>query len=346
MRSPLLSVFLISVAFVAFASSNVSIANTGVVTNSFGGFGKWFDYVVVIMMENHSINFTYDNGAHSCLGNCTYFTSLANAYGLAEGLTNNGITGGSIGDYIAITSGFGNIGPNCNANPVTTPGCLLSITNIVDRLEAAHLTWKVYEDGYPISSGCYNDFQSTPNHYGPNHNPFLYYSDIQNNATRCNRIVNANTVITNQTNACGTVVNNDDLFVNDLQSISTSSNYMFLTPNDVDDIHDCNNVDAGNAWLNLLVPQILSSTLFSNRRAALFITFDEPDCTFSGCPSAARQIYSVWASPQTTPVTKLAFKNSVVYTLFSSLKTVENNWGLPPMTSTDMNSNDMHEFFP
>jgi hypothetical protein len=61
--------------------------------------GQWFDYVLTIMLENHSINFTYYNGGsiNSCLGNCTYFTSLANTNGLAEGLTNAGVNASAAG---------------------------------------------------------------------------------------------------------------------------------------------------------------------------------------------------------------------------------------------------------
>jgi hypothetical protein len=91
--------------------------------------GKWFDYVVIIMLENHSINDTYYNGmgTNPCIGNCTYFTSLANTYGLAEGYTIDSIQSGSVGDYIAITSGIGTAPNSCNSgpNPPNTNGCPL-----------------------------------------------------------------------------------------------------------------------------------------------------------------------------------------------------------------------------
>ena len=176
-------------------------------------------------------------------------------------------------------------------------------------------------EGYPISSGCADDFTSPPNNYGPNHNPFVYYSDIQNNTARCSRIVNANSQVVNQTRASDksicwpSLVNNDDLFLNDLNSVTDASNYMFLTANTADDFHDCNDVSLGNAWMQNMIPQILSSTLFGTKRAALFITFDEPDCTFkvtgspNNCPPHARQLYTVWASNPTTPTTRQLFKS-------------------------------------
>ncbi len=360
MRTSLFPILLVTIILVSstVASSNLSIGNSGFVSN---GGGRWFDYVVVIMLENHSINDTYgvsnpfwNNTSTTCLGNCDYLTLFANQNGLAEGYTNTGVAGGSQGDYIAITSGYGN--SNCNGAAV--PSCWLDIPNIVDSLETAHLTWKAYMEGYPISSGCADDFTSPPNNYGPNHNPFVYYSDIQNNTARCSRIVNANSQVVNQTRASDksicwpSLVNNDDLFLNDLNSVTDASNYMFLTANTADDFHDCNDVSLGNAWMQNMIPQILSSTLFGTKRAALFITFDEPDCTFkvtgspNNCPPHARQLYTVWASNPTTPTTRQLFKSVNTYTHYSALRTIEDNWGLPPLVpANDGSANNMQEFF-
>jgi len=367
MRTPLSSILLVAVILVSttLASSSLSVNNSGAVSNSYGGFGKWFDYVVVIMMENHSLNFTYgvsnsswNSTSRSCLGNCTYYTSLADANGLAKDYTNFPVQGGSAGNYVAITSGDGSLGSTCNNGP--TGACKLNESNIVDSLENKHLTWKGYVEGCPtgcggISTGCANIIGGTggPNWYSPNHNPFIYYSNIQNNVTRCSHIVSANSLNlqptdpTTTTNHCWPItIDKDDLFINDLNSANsaTASNYMFLTPNAIDDNHDCNDVSVGNAWLQQLVPQILNSTLFKTRRAALFITFDEPYCTYSGCPNAIQQMYSIWASNPTNPTTIAQHKSNVPYTHFSQLKTVEDNWSLPPLRQGDGNSNNMAEF--
>ncbi len=318
--------------------------------------GQWFDYVVLITLENHSINNTYYNGIgpNPCLGDCTYFTSMANANGLAENYANTGVMAGSIGDYIAITSGYGNTSSSSNSGP-NTSGCpLLQLPNIVDSLDSAHLTWKAYMEGYPIASGCYNTSSGFPGYYAPEHNPFIYYSDVQNNITRCSRIVAANSANVQpdiKKPRCSPIpVNDDDLFLNDLSSIETASNYMFLVPNTIDDIHDCNDVSVGNAWLQQLIPQIMNSYLFTTQRAALFITFDEPDCTFIGCPPAARQLYTVWASNSTSlqPTTQTRFKSTIAYTHFSQLKTIEDNWHLPylvPSTDGSSDTRNMQEFF-
>jgi acid phosphatase len=326
----------------ALASTSLRTNNSGFVTGPFSG--KWFDYIVVIMMENHSINNTYDNGRHSCFGNCTYYTSLANSNGLAEEYTADGVMGGSAGDYIAITSGYGNLSQPCNNGPFASGCQLLQIPNIVDRLESAHLSWKAYMEDYPPSTSCNNGFTGN---YEPNHNPFIYYADIQNNATRCSRIVSANSQVVSQSICWPTGLPRDDALINDLNSVSTAPNYMFLTPNRVDDNHDCDDVSVGNAWLNLVIPQILGSAVFTTKRAALFITFDEQGCTSGTCPTpVAPELYSVWASNSATPTTKLGFKSINPYTHYNPLRTIEDNWNLPPLiASTDGSARNMQEFF-
>ena len=125
---------------------------------------------------------------------------------------------------------------------------------------------------------------------------------------------------------------------------------MFLTPNLIDDAHSCDDVSAGNAWLKQTIPQILGSTLFKTKRAALFITFDEPGCTDPAgqtpCPSGASpDLYSVWASNPSNPTTKIGFKSTQSYTLYSPLKAVESNWNLASFNANDGSASNMAEFF-
>ena len=356
MRTPFSSVLFVIVILVSstLASTNLSISNSGSVAAPL--VGKWFDYVVVIMMENHSINNTYgisvlpnswNSNSKTCLGNCTFFDSLANSNALAEGYTDGHIMGASLGDYIGITSGYNKTAQGCNSNPPGSSGCaLLQIPNIVDRLETARLSWKAYMEGYPISSGCYNNDVGNQNNYAFSHNPFIFYADIQTNATRCSHIVNANSQTLSQAGCWPSAIPNDNLFLNDLSSPSTASNYMFLTPNTVDDVHDCNDISLGNKWLNEMVPQILDSAVFKTKRAALFITFDEDPCTVGGCPSTGPQMYTVWASNSANPTTKVGFTSVISYTHFNALRTVEDNWNLPPfIASTDGSAGNMQEFF-
>jgi Phosphoesterase family len=327
-----------------FASSTTNVNSTGTILASSSG--RFFDYVVIIMLENHGINTTYGN---ACLGNCSFFNSFANTNGLAEQYDAGGVSG-SLGDYIAITSGDGSV--VCNSAPSGSCGPYNDV-NIVDRIEKNHLTWKAYMEDYPGSGtgsgfstgGCFISSSSGSGHYASIHNPFVYYQDIVNSTRRCSRIVPANSVIPTQT-VCGTSTNpgtveTDDLLLKDLNSVANVANYSFLTPNTFDDLHDCGDVSQGNHYLELMVPQILNSTLFKTKRAALFVTFDEVD-PFAG---AARDMYTVWASNGPS-LTKAAYKSTVQYNHYYALRTVLDNWRLSSLNSTTAGlTYNMGEFF-
>ena len=183
--------------------------------------------------------------------------------------------------------------------------------------------------------------------YSSIHNPFIYYQDIVSSRQRCSRIVTANNSVPGQT-PCGTgsppgPVETDDVLLNDLSSVSTASNYNFLTPNSIDDLHDCpsGDVSLGNHYLQVMVPKILNSAVFKTQRAGLLITFDEVD-PFVG---NAHEQYTVWASFSSS-ITKSALKTNVQYDHLYALRTVEDNFGLAPMNTTDAGlTYDMSEFF-
>jgi phospholipase C len=333
------------------------VTNSGFVTGPFSG--KWFDYVVVIMMENHGINNTYGISIApnnpsiwnrtNCTGNCTYFDSFANSNGLAEEFTIDGIQSPSLGSYIAITSGFGNTPGNCNnVSPGGSSCPLLQNLTIVDRLEKAGLSWKAYMEGNPLLSGCANNDAGAPLYYHVNHNPFIYYANIQNSTARCSHIVRANSNPASQNGCWPSTVQNDTVLINDLNHPLTMANYSFLTPNTVDDAHDCNDISVANAWANLNIPQILNSAVFKTKRAALFIAFDEDGCTFSipACPASPNgEFYAVWASNPANPTTKSGLKSNNPHTFYDPLRTIEDNWRLQPLIpSTDGSSSGMREF--
>jgi len=200
------------------------------------------------------------------------------------------------------------------------------------------------------SGGCFMGATSSSGHYEAIHNPFIYYQDIINNTSRCSRITPANAAIPTQS-PCGTKTNpgtveTDELFLNQLNNVATAANYTFLTPNTIDDLHDCStgDVSLGNHYLQLLVPQILNSALFTQKRAALFITFDEPAPFIGSSPNNAPYMYTIWASNGGS-ITNSAYVSTQPYNHISALRTVEDNWGFSYLTSNEANFNNMTEFF-
>src|SRR3989454_1103144 len=274
--------------------------------------GAFFDYVVIILMENHAIC----DILTSCGGAGPYETSLANAYGLATEYVD--CTHPSLPNYLCLTGGstFGCTGYDGGPHSNNCTNLAWRSPNIVDRLGAANLSWKAYMENMP--SNCYG---SNNGSYVVRHDPFVYYSDIASNTTQCARVIPAGI--------------GDDALLDDLALTSNASNYMWLSPNICNDMHNCN-VTTGDAYLANLVPQILNSTVFTTQRAALFITFDE-DSKGKGAPA----MYSVWDGP----TVKTSYASSIDYNHSSLLATIEANWNLPPLTANDSGAANMSEFF-
>jgi acid phosphatase len=277
----------------------------------------------VILMENHGYGDIYGTAtfmtqhadANASLQNYSAIDhpSEPNYLSLFCGLAgdcNNG--GGATGGCM---TGGGDSTSDCSSQP--GGACSMGAThNLVDLLEGAGLTWQAWNENAAmpcdISAG------------NVRHVPFLYFDDITNNATRCSRVT---------TSTPGT----DQELVAALGSTTTASNFMWLTPDDDHDMHN-NSVASGDAYLGVLVPQILGSQVFKTQKAALFIVFDEG----SGSATYPNDLlYAVWAGP----AVKTSFVSSAAYSHYSFLATIEANWGLPSLTANDQAAAPMTEAF-
>src|SRR5205807_2477192 len=111
-------------------------------------------------------------------------------------------------------------------------------------------------------------------------NPFIYYTKIAGNSTRCaSHVVPANS---------GSKGLPDNDLVMALNSTLVASNYMWLTPNLCDNMHNCS-IFRGDNYLSNLVPLILNSYIFKTQKAALLITFDEGSGAYP-----ADYVYTIW----------------------------------------------------
>jgi chitodextrinase len=298
--------------------------------------GTYFDYVVIIIMENHSLCSVVGNITTGCKSStiAPYETKLAQDYTLATHYT--ALAHPSLPNYISLAGGSTfNVTSNCS--PTTNPCgsdhlcCPISATNIVDRLEQSGLTWKAYAEDYPGKSGC----------YATNQLPFNYFQDIYTNMARCARLVNATSV------RAGTSLGNPDIFLNDLGSTATASNFMWLSPTSCDQWHHLCSAgpSQGEIYLSSVVPRILSSMVFTTQRAALFIVYDEGTNTSPGagtCPIGSGDcVYAVWAGPRV----KQGYMCGASYSHYSFLSTLEWNWGLDNLTSNDGSARPMNELF-
>jgi hypothetical protein len=306
LRAAAVVILVLSLSFVAPVSPRAALSLSG---------GAYFDYVVVIVMENHNLC----DILTSCGGSATYLTNLASTFGLALQDRYCHVNP-SLPNYLCLTGGtdFSCGGYDGNPNSNACTGQAWIATNIVDRLENATLTWKAYMEDMP--SSCFGA-NSADGKYVVRHNPFVYYRNIATNPTRCARVVPSGVV--------------GQALLDDLTSTTTASNFMWLTPNNCNNMHDGGSncgIGHGDTYLSGLVPQILNSTLFRTQRAALFVTFDE---------GYGQPIYTVWAGP----AAKAAYASSIAYDHYSLLATIEANWNLAPLTANDRNAGRMAEFF-
>ena len=204
------------------------------------------------------------------------------------------ITHPSLPNYLALTSGstLGFSGSDCG-------DCSVSHRNLVDELEAAGISWKVYAEDMP--STCFA--QASAGSYVRRHNPFLYYRDVATDPKRCQSVVPA-TMLTH------------DLAAHTLPRL------VWLVPNICHDMHSCG-VYTGDVYLRSIVPRLLSEL---GPSGILFITFDEGDTT-QGCCGVARggHIVTVVAGPGARP----GVRSMTPYDHYSLLRTIEDLWGLP-----------------
>lgn len=284
--------------------------------------GRAFNYLVVIVLENH--------GLGDILGSSSapFMNQLASTYGIALNYT--AVNHPSLPNYLALLSGqefYSWSAGDCGPAPSCSAG---AASNIVDSLESKGLSWKAYMEDYPSSCGSQCSpggcFLGDSGSYAARHNPFVYFDDIANSTSRCNRIVPANSTDSSSL---------DGALLSDLSSPSTSSNLMWLTPNLCNDMHDCS-VSKGDTYLSEIVPKILDSNLFTHQKAALFITFDEGNAQYPN-----DQVYSVWAGRNV----KTSFDSNLPFSHFSLLSTIEQVWHLDPLTQSDSTASPMTEFF-
>src|SRR5712691_621833 len=230
-----------------------------------------FDQLVVVLMENKNLNEVY--------GPATYMTQLADQYAFSQHWAS--ITNPSQPNYIALLGGstFGVVGDGNHPN--------LNKPTMVDIIVNSGKTWKAFaEDAGGTGCGL-----SPPR--GEDHFPFLSYTTITGNASRCANLLpgSSNEV---------------------LSAFNAGTNFIWLTPNDCNNMHSCS-VAQGDAWLASWVPALLAA--MAGKKAALLITFDEG---YTSPP----YIYNGFSGP----AAKLAYKSSASYTHYSFIKLLEDVW--------------------
>lgn len=328
-------------------------------------------HVFYIMMENHGYSQIIGNTADA-----PFVNQLASQGSLATQYF--GVTHPSLPNYLAGMSGdFQDIWDDCPAGPTVkcapeefvpnagdgtagnylTPHEITSASRtphwfsgqtFADQLTAAHLSWRAYFQSFPRAG------YDVPNWpvikgtvvplYAQKHNPFVYFSAIRANLPELSNIVPL-----------------DKRFAAELAS-GHVPNFAYIVPDQCHDMHGMNPtlaalinlpacgypasgldhgaIQLGDAYLQQIVGQIESSSVWTSERSAIVILWDEDDYSgFTGCCSSpigvnrvvlggAQVAMLVVTSPSAggpAPGTQFA----VPANHYSLLATLETMWGLP-----------------
>jgi acid phosphatase len=288
------------------ARITVAVSCAGLVTTSAASPNQsaavpTFAHVVVVVMENTS--------ASSVIGNTSvapYINSLAASYAYSS--NDFAITHPSLPNYLALT-GASTFGITTDCSPAACP---VNATNLMDRIESAGLSWKAYMESMPSACATTDAYP-----YAVKHNPFVYYNDIRNNASRCQSHVVPFTQLSS-----------------DLRSTSTTPTYSWITPNMCNDMHDCS-IATGDTWLSQQIPSILNSPAFTTQNSLLLLTWDEDD--FLG----NNRVDLVVAGPQVTR----GIVSNVPLNHYSILSTLESAWNLAALNANDSTATPLTSFF-
>jgi hypothetical protein len=251
---------------------------------------------VAVEKRSHVVLLTMENEEEpSIVGDpqAPYANALIRRYALAT--SSYAIAHPSLPNYIALTSGSTHgLSSDCTE-------CQVSAPDIVDQLEAAHISWRAYMEGLPHP--CFRGAEAAGG-YAKKHDPFAYYDDVASSPSRCRRIVGF------------------DALDSDLRA-GTLPTYAWISPNLCDDGHDCG-VSGGDRFLARAVPSLISAL---GPRGFLVITWDE-GATDRGCcagAAAGGRIATIVVGPQVRPGVRL----SGAVDHYGVLATVERSLGLP-----------------
>ena len=189
--------------------------------------------------------------------------------------------------------------------------------HLVTLLNNTHISWKSYQEDI---SGNDCPISGTGN-YAPKHNPMVFFDDVINNSSYCIAHVRPYSEL-----------------AGDLQK-NTQARYNFITPNLCNDMHDTcpplnDSVKQGDTWLQQNLPAILNSQAYQNG-GIVFITWDEGE-------GGDGPIGMIVLSPDAKGG---GYSNTIHYTHSSTLRTLEEIFGVTPLLGDASNATDLRDLF-
>ncbi|KAI0864058.1 phosphoesterase family-domain-containing protein [Xylaria cubensis] len=286
--------------YTATASASIAAARATALTLSptSNVKGKTFDRFVQIFLENQDYSIAAGDP------NLAYLAKkgilLNNYYAITHPSQPNYVVAGGANTHGISDDSFKRISPDTET--------------IVDLLEAAQVSWSIYQEDMPYSGfqGTYPNQKNGANDYVRKHNPLVSYDSV---GTDVNRLAKTK---------------NFTLFDRDLAA-NTLPQWMFITPNMTNDGHDTSVTVAGN-WARKFLDPLLSNANFNKDRTLIVLTFDESE-SYSG----PNNVFTVLLG-NAVPSSKVGTTDSTRYDHYSLTKTVEDNWALGNLGQNDVSA--------
>ncbi len=268
--------------------------------------------VFLILMENH--NWNQIKGSASA----PYINSLLSTGAHAEAYYNPSGLHPSEPNYLWLEAGT-NFGVT-NDNPPSS-NHQSSTAHLTTELSAAGIPWKSYQEDI---SGTVCPLSGVAK-YAPKHNPMVFFNDVtgNNNAQSANCISH----VRPYTELAG------DLATGNI------GRYNFITPNLCDDMHDSsgcptsNSVKNGDTWLSKAIPTLMASSAYKNG-GIIMITWDEGE-------GGDGPIGMIVLSPNA----KHGYSNTIHYTHSSTLRTLQEIFGVGPLLGDAAKATDLSDLF-
>ncbi len=271
--------------------------------------GKHFERVLIIVLENQDYSSAMRNEFLAKLAaRGTSFTNFKNLYHP------------SYPNYLAMIAGssFG----RHSDRQVNFPD------DAQHRTIGDLLDWKNYAENYPTDVQPY--LEADEGKYARKHVPFLSFVKIQKESYR--NVVSVDTKDTH--NAFVTEV---ELFRKDLKKFPLPR-YMFYSPNLDDDGHDpfyysSKGLQKASRWLETFFQTWFPWDQKEMKGTLVIVTFDETEEDENN-----QRIYTVFLGDMVKKQTV-----DKEYNHYSVLRTIEDNFGLPPLNSGDANATPITE---
>jgi phospholipase C len=234
-------------------------------------------------------------------------------------------------NYIWLEAGSNTNLPNANTggtisfttdNDPSASNSTSTTDHLVTYLANAGISWKAYEEDIsgtvcPLSSSGL---------YAAKHNPFVFFQDVTNN----------------NSSSSSYCISHERPY-SELATDLTNGNvarYNFITPNLCDDMHNStgcatkDRIKNGDTWLSTQLPTILSSSAYRNG-GAVFITWDEAS---TGDGPIGMIVLSPYAKGN-------GYHNAIHYTHSSTLRTLEEIFGVSPLLRDAQSASDLSDLF-